>query len=125
MYLVYRYSQSKWGKPSCYIGMCGGRKEGKRTLKNRYNKPISPFNNEACRNKRRDEPGLDKIGTALAEKIWKLKNKGKTPAIKCPIADKAYPYKAGARLTTCVEQRRFTLRWKRKASANCPRTARC
>ena len=58
---------------------------------------MSTFRNEACRKKTRDEAGSDKKGTALAEKIWELKDKGKTPTIKWSIADRAYPYKAGAR----------------------------
>ena len=60
---------------------------------------IVKFKNEACRKKTRDEAGSDKKGTALAERIWELKDKGKTPKTKWSIVDKAYPYKAGAR--TC------------------------
>ena len=55
------------------------------------------FNNQACRKRRRAEDGDKKQGTALSEKIWEIKDKGKTPEIKWKIVDKAYPYKAGAK----------------------------
>ena len=45
---------------------------------------------------RRTDDGASKKGTALSEKVWEIKDKGKTPVIKWDIVDRAYPYKAGA-----------------------------
>ena len=33
----------------------------------------------------------------MSEKVWEIKDKGKTPVIKWDIVDRAYPYKAGAK----------------------------
>ena len=37
------------------------------------------------------------MGTALCEKVWELKDKGKTLVIKWDMVDRAHPYKAGAK----------------------------
>ena len=86
-------------KPSCYFGLCGQGKDGERTFKHRYYSHMADFRNEACRKKRRDEDGANKKGTALSEKVWELKDKGKVPRITWKVVDRAYPYQAGAK--TC------------------------
>ena len=71
----------------------------------------SNFNNPACRKKRRAEDGDKKQGTALSEKIWEIKDKGKTPEIKWKIVAKAYPYKAGAKACDlCRTEKMFIAR---------------
>ena len=66
-------------------------------MKDRYNDHRTKFNNPACRKKKRAEDGDKKQGTALSEKAWEIKDKGKTPKNEWKIVDKAYPYKPGTK----------------------------
>ena len=34
----------------------------------------------------------------MSEKVWEIKDKGKIPKIEWTIVDKAYPYRAGAKV---------------------------
>ena len=89
--VVYRALVEEGGQYYCYFGSTG------RRFKDRYYDHTANFNNPACRKRRRAEDGDKKQGTALSEKIWEIKDRGKTPKIEWKIVDKAYPYKAGAK----------------------------
>ena len=91
-----------------------------RTFKQRYYGHKSDFKNADCSRKKRAEAGAAKKGTALAEKIWDLKELGKEFNIKWEIIDRSYPYRVGAKVCDLCRTEKMHIALGRKGFIEIP-----
>ena len=84
--VVYNAILESEGKAYSYYGMTS------QTFKKRYGQHKYDF---------KHEKGEDN-GTALSAKVWKLKKEEKNYSIKWSIVEKAFPYKAGGKMSISI-----------------------